>query len=105
MIALVQILQLAAGIAWCVPLALFTPALWRVLRKRAALLDMLCAPHWFVALVMVLGSARWMVFSGTVQLMRWDELGFWAAIYMVNVGAGIGVAWSQRIGARLRGPA
>jgi hypothetical protein len=100
--SLVQLLQLVSGVLWLLPLVLHTPSLWRVIRGKADLLDMIRAPHWFVALVMVLGSIRWLVYPGSLASMSATELVYWAAIYLINIGAAAGVAIGSRGAERLR---
>lgn len=101
-VATIQCLQVLSGLAWLGLLALFTPALWRVLHGRADLIDLIRAPKWFVALVMVLGSVRWLTFRSSVPHMTGEELAFWALVYVINIGAAGGVAYAWHLTERLR---
>jgi hypothetical protein len=51
---------------------------------------------------MVLGSIRWLVYPGSLASMSATELVYWAAIYLINIGAAAGVAIGSRGAERLR---
>lgn len=102
MIALVQALQTFSGLLWLGPLYITAAPLWRLILGRASIYDIMRAPYFFAALVMVLGTARWLIFPQTIALMQPRELYFWMGIYLLSIAAASSVAWSLKYSERFR---
>jgi hypothetical protein len=105
---MIAFLQLLSGIAWLIPLALFTPAVIRIWRapwtgpSRPDPLDVLVSPLAFVGALHVGFTIRWVLFPHSIRVMDSIELGLWSGLYVLSIiAAGCSVlAWriARRIG-------
>lgn len=62
MIVALHVLQTCAGGLWLVILCWLAPGFVRLLRGRGTSLDMRSLPTFLIAVTMVMGSLRWLIF-------------------------------------------
>lgn len=101
MIAIVKLLQLLSGLAWLVPMILYTPAICRIWRapmrgpSRPDPLDVLVSPLAFIAALQVGFTIRWMLFPHSISGMQRTELVIWSGLYTLSIAAAVLsiVAW------------
>lgn len=93
--------QTISGLAWLLPLVLFTPSVWRVWSGKAAAVDVICAPLAFVALLQIGFIVRWLVFPHAIGAMVDGELAMWAGLYFMSALSALGLLLAYRAAARL----
>lgn len=101
-IALVQILQVAAAVAWLIPAVMLLPGIWRVWMRRADPIDALRVPIWLTSLLMIGFSVRWLIWPHALPTMNLTELTAWAALYAGSIIAAVSLALAHVFAERLR---
>ena len=104
----VQLLQLLSGLAWLVPMTLFTRAVLRIWRapmrrpSRPDPIDVLVSPLAFIAALQVGFVIRWLVFPHALTAMEHAELVVWSGLYTLSIAAAVLsiVAWRIARGVR-----
>lgn len=102
MIALVQILQIAAGIAWLLPTLMIFPGVVRTWLGTGDQIDAMRGPIFFVGIVQIGFSVRWLLWPHALPAMGKTELSTWAGLYVLSVMCAAGLAVAHRIAERLR---
>lgn len=102
MIALVQVLQIAAGIAWLLPTLMIFPGVVRTWFGRGDQIDAMRGPIFFVGVVQIGFSARWLLWPHAIPVMQPAELSTWAGLYVLSFFCAIALAVAHRIAERLR---
>lgn len=82
--ALVHWLQIASGVLWLGPLAVYFPSFLRMFRRDRAVLDAVRIPLFANAATQVGFILRWLFWSHSLPLMSATELTFWAGCYVVS---------------------
>lgn len=83
---LVQALQILAGVAWLGPLIAVGPGVWRVMRhpRHAALTDAAYVPTFFIGMVQIGFSLRWLIWHNVIPSMNSGELAAWSTLYLLS---------------------
>jgi hypothetical protein len=102
MTSLVPFLQLLSGLAWAIPSAMLVPGMYRTLRGTGDPIDAMRGPIFFVGLVQIGFSTRWLVWPHAVPHMEPAELSTWAGLYVLSIMCAIGLAIAHRVAERLR---
>lgn len=102
MFALIQVLQMTAGMAWLVPAVIMSPGVWRVWRGRADPIDAFRVPIFTAAVVQVGFSARWLIWPHTLPAMGGTELAAWAALYTLSTITAVMLTIAHYFAERLR---
>lgn len=86
------VLQLVSGICWLAPVALLARGTWRVFTGHGMAVDAARVPWFFVSLVQVGFTVRWLIWRKAVVIMDQAEMVTWATLYAVSAMCAIGAA-------------
>lgn len=90
--ALVHWLQITTLFAWLAPLVLAAPAMARVALRRDNRKDVAKGDAFFMALLQILFSVRWILWPGSLQHMEINQLTFWASAYALSTALALRIA-------------
>ncbi len=93
----VQALQALCGVLWLAEAAILAPGALRVWRHRGDALDARRVPILLFSLVQVGFSARWFIWSHTIEMMGPTELAFWATCYAASAASAVFFLASHRV--------
>ena len=81
---IVHWLQITTLVTWIVPLVMAAPAMSRTFFRRGTKADTAAGDVFFVALLQIFFSARWVLWPGSLKHMEVNQLTFWASAYALS---------------------
>ena len=96
-VALVQHLQLVAGLTWFGFVFNNAPSVLRVLRRQRRPGDAFLAATWFQACVQAGFTVRWLLNKTSIAAMPATVLKPWAALYALSALGSVLVVWSAGV--------
>lgn len=100
--ALVQVLQIASGLAWLLPTLAILPGMIRTWRGTADAIDVMRGPIFFVGIVQIGFSVRWAIWPHAIPVMGATELSTWSGLYVLSIMGAVGLVIANRFADRLR---
>lgn len=100
--ALVQVMQILSGLAWLVPTLMIFPGVVRTWLGKGDPIDAMRGPIFFVGVVQIGFSVRWLLWPHALPAMGKTELSTWAGLYVLSVLCAAGLAVAHCIAERLR---
>lgn len=82
--AIVHWLQIATLVAWVAPLVMAAPAMKRTFFRRGSDADVDAGDVFFMALLQMFFSVRWLLWPGSLKHMEVNQLTFWATAYALS---------------------
>jgi hypothetical protein len=100
--SLVQFLQIVSGLAWLLPTLIMAPGIVRVWRGRGDSIDAMRGPVFFIGIVQIGFTIRWLIWPHAIPVMGATELSTWAGLYVLSIMCAVGIACANRFAERLR---